>query len=115
VQHDANGKPLSEFPTRMKGVVEKCTFCAERIDVGGQPACVEAANQLPGGEGALVFGDINDPDSDVSRILRERIVMTRRPSLGTGPNVYYLVPDALPALAAAAEAVPDNGREGERP
>jgi len=103
VQHDADGKPLSDFPTRTKGVVEKCTFCAARVDVGGQPACVEAANQVPGGEGALVFGDINDPDSDVSRILGERMAMVRRVSLGTGPNVYYLVPDALPALAAGVE------------
>jgi Fe-S-cluster-containing dehydrogenase component len=108
VQHDQEGKPLSDFPTRTKGVVEKCTFCAERIDKGEEPACVEALRGLPGAEGALVFGDINDPDSDVSRILRERLVMERRPTLGTGPNVYYLVPDALPVLAEARSAAVDD-------
>ncbi|MCG6955852.1 MAG: 4Fe-4S dicluster domain-containing protein [Gemmatimonadetes bacterium] len=111
VEHDENGKPLSDFPTRMKGVVEKCTFCAERIDEGGEPACVEALRQVPGAEGALVFGDVNDPESEVSRILSEHLVMERRPTLGTGPNVYYLVPDALPALAAA----PSAGVDGNHP
>ena len=100
VEHDALGKPLSDFPTRMKGVVEKCTFCAERIDEGLEPACVEAVKGIPGAEDALVFGDVSDASSDVRRILAERTAMIRRPTLGTGPNVYYLVPDRLPELAA---------------
>ncbi len=97
VPRDADGKLPSDYPTRMRGVVEKCTFCAERIDEGRPPACVEAANAVPGGEGALVFGDVNDPDSDVSRILRERNTVCRKVSLGTGPNVYYILPAVLPA------------------
>jgi [DsrC]-trisulfide reductase subunit O len=119
VRHDASGKPLSDFPTRTKGVVEKCTFCAERIRTGREPACVEAANAVPGGEGALVFGDVNDPGSEVSRILGQRSAMLRRPSLGTGPNVYYLVPEAFPAITSAlaagegtSDAGSDSGREG---
>jgi Fe-S-cluster-containing dehydrogenase component len=90
VERNASGRPLSDFPTRTKGVVEKCTFCAERIDLGQAPACVEAANAVPGGAGALAFGDLNDPGSAVSRILRERETVCRRAALGTGPNVYYL-------------------------
>jgi molybdopterin-containing oxidoreductase family iron-sulfur binding subunit len=97
VERDANGKMLSDYPTRTKGVVEKCTFCAARLREGLPPACVEAADQVPGGQGALTFGDVNDPDSDVSRILRERNTVCRKEILGTGPNVYYILPSTFPA------------------
>ena len=88
---EIEGEPRPEYPTRSRGVVEKCTFCAERIRSGGQPACVEAAKAVPGGEGALTFGDQSDPDSDVSRILRQEHTVCRRIGLGTAPNVYYIV------------------------
>jgi molybdopterin-containing oxidoreductase family iron-sulfur binding subunit len=88
----ADGSVASDYPTRTKGVVEKCNFCAERLREGRRPACVEAAEQVPGGAGALTFGDAGDPDSAVSRILRTRNTISRRVSLGTGPSVYYLVP-----------------------
>jgi molybdopterin-containing oxidoreductase family iron-sulfur binding subunit len=91
VDTDAQGNFLSEFPTRTRGVVEKCNFCAERLRDGLAPACVEAANQLPGGEGALTFGDLSDPASEVSQILSSQRTITRRVALGTGPNVFYLV------------------------
>jgi molybdopterin-containing oxidoreductase family iron-sulfur binding subunit len=104
IAHDEGGNPLSEYPARTAGVVEKCTFCAERIRDGRAPACVEAASGVPGGEGALVFGDVSDPASDVSRVLRERNTIVRRESLGTGPNVFYIVPDALPAVAGGEGA-----------
>jgi molybdopterin-containing oxidoreductase family iron-sulfur binding subunit len=103
VARDASGKPLSDYPTRTAGVVEKCTFCAERIRVGGTPACVEAAAQVPGGEGALTFGDVSDPASEVSRLLRDRNTVVRRVGLGTGPNVYYIVPGSFTAPAADGE------------
>ncbi len=91
IKKDENGKLYSDYPHRTKGVVEKCNFCAERLRVGKQPACVEAADGVPGGEGALTFGDLNKPDSQVSQILREKQTICRRVSLGTGPNVYYIV------------------------
>ncbi len=73
------------FPTRMKGVVEKCNFCAERLAKGMMPACVEAS------DGAILFGDIEDPDSDVRHALKENFAIRRKPSLGTEPSVYYIV------------------------
>ncbi len=91
IERDADGEYYSDFPTRAKGVVEKCNFCAERLREGLQPACVEAVNQIDGGAGALVFGDLGEPDSEVSRILAERFTICRRVELGTGPNVYYIV------------------------
>jgi len=88
---DANGELPSDYPARTKGVVEKCNFCAERLRAGLEPACVEAARTVPGGNGALTFGDADDPDSDVSRILRDTHTVARRVGLGTGPNVFYIV------------------------
>ena len=38
-----------------------------------------------------MFGDLSDPDSDVSRLLREKVTICRRLGLGTGPNVFYIV------------------------
>ncbi len=91
IETDETGALASDYPTRTRGVVEKCNFCAERLREGLEPACVEAARGVEGGEGALVFGDVSDPDSEISRILRERATVVRRPELGTGPKVYYIV------------------------
>ncbi len=75
-----------EFPTRTKGVVEKCNFCEERLANGRQPACVEACK-----EKALVFGDLNDENSAARELLRTRFAIQRQPELGTGPSIFYLV------------------------
>ena len=91
IAKDENGRLPSDYPVRGKGVVEKCSFCAERIRAGRPPACVEAAGKLPGGKGALTFGDLTDPDSEVSQVLREKRTICRRVSLGTGPNVFYIL------------------------
>ncbi|MGB9771436.1 MAG: sulfate reduction electron transfer complex DsrMKJOP subunit DsrO [Candidatus Kapaibacteriota bacterium] len=75
-----------EFPTRTRGVVEKCTFCAERLARGEMPACVEACPSK-----ALIFGDLEDPGSEIRQILAERFSIRRKPELSTSPEVYYLV------------------------
>jgi [DsrC]-trisulfide reductase subunit O len=75
-----------EFPTRMRGVVEKCNFCAERIAEGLLPACVEACKAK-----ALIFGDLEDPRSEVREVLHQRHSIRRKPELGTMPQIYYLV------------------------
>jgi len=75
-----------DFPTRVKGVVEKCNFCSERLAAGRMPACVEACKQ-----GVLTFGDLDDPSSEVTRLLRENYTVKRKPELGTMPMVYYIV------------------------
>jgi molybdopterin-containing oxidoreductase family iron-sulfur binding subunit len=74
-----------KFPTRMKGVVEKCNFCAERLAVGKGPACVEASN------GAMSYGDLDDPGSDIRKILKSNYTIRRKPNLGAGPNIFYIV------------------------
>ena len=83
-----------DYPTRMKGVVEKCNFCAELLAEGRIPRCVEVAQEISrekGKEPALVFGDLDDPDSEVRKLLRSRYSLRRKPTLGTNPNVYYIV------------------------
>jgi Fe-S-cluster-containing dehydrogenase component len=92
---------IPEVERRERGVVEKCSFCYQRIDRGlklgltpgvdeaATPACVVAC---PGG--SRKFGDLKDPDSEVSKILRERVSYQLRADLGTGPRVYYLPADS---------------------
>ncbi len=75
-----------DYPTRTRGVVEKCTLCAERIDVGKTPACVDACPQK-----ALVFGDINNASSQIRKIVESRYTMVRKPEMGTKPQIYYIV------------------------
>ncbi|MBI4670030.1 MAG: 4Fe-4S dicluster domain-containing protein [Elusimicrobia bacterium] len=75
-----------EFPTRTRGVVEKCTFCERRLAQGKQPACVQACKAK-----ALIFGDLNDPQSDARKALGAKYSLRRKPGLGTGPKVYYLL------------------------
>jgi molybdopterin-containing oxidoreductase family iron-sulfur binding subunit len=88
---DENGEPFikemnKEFPTRTRGVVEKCNFCAERLAVGKRPACVEACKN-----NEMYFGDMEDPESEVRKVLRENFAIRRKPQLGTNPQVYYIV------------------------
>ncbi len=97
---------------RRVGVAQKCTFCSDRIDFGlangltpgldprATPACVNACIA-----DALHFGDLDDPDSNVSRLLREQQHFRMHEELGTDPGFYYLYgkadrrsPMHLPAL-----------------
>ena len=78
-----------EYPTRAKGVVEKCNFCAERLAKGELPACVEAANKID--ESAITFGDLGDAESEVRELLDSHYTIRRKPELGTGPNIYYII------------------------
>lgn len=74
-----------EYPTRTIGVVEKCTFCTERLAKGLMPACAEKSN------GAIVFGDLDDPNSEVRKLLSGNYTIRRKPELGTEPKVFYII------------------------
>jgi len=101
------GEP--EVERRPRGVVEKCSFCSNRIDRGlelgltpgvdpiATPACVVACPM-----GARIFGDLNDPESEVSKVLaRNPSAYRLREDLGTEPAVYY-----LPVRTGIYEEVP---------
>jgi molybdopterin-containing oxidoreductase family iron-sulfur binding subunit len=78
-----------DYPVRSKGVVEKCTFCDQRVDRGMTPACVVACKKK--NVNALTFGDLTDKDSNVRKLIRENYTIVRKPQLGTGPNVFYIM------------------------
>ncbi len=76
------------------GIVEKCTLCAQRIDQGQQPFCVDACVW-----GARIFGDLNDPNSEVSKAIAERRGEPLLANQGTKPSVYYAPVHGGPAIA----------------
>jgi len=76
------------YPAHQTGVVEKCDLCRDRLDGDLEPACV--ANCMCR---ARVFGDLDDPDSEVSRLIREKGGFQLNAELGTDPSVYYLPAD----------------------
>jgi molybdopterin-containing oxidoreductase family iron-sulfur binding subunit len=77
-----------EFPKRSHGVAEACTLCAHLLEQGRQPACVAACREV--GANVLTVGDMNDPESDISRLIAESSVARIREDLGTEPKVYYI-------------------------
>lgn len=100
------------------GVSQKCTLCVDRIDEGrakglvpgidmaATPACVATCIS-----GALQMGDLDDPDSNVSTLLREKRYFRMHEELGNGPNIFYLYdgriedvapPEAVPMVAEPA-------------
>jgi len=88
-----------EVPRRPRGVVEKCTFCIQRIDSGltrglipgedreATPACV---NICP--VGARLFGNLKDPQSKISQTIAASATLRLREELGTESSVYYIPP-----------------------
>jgi Fe-S-cluster-containing dehydrogenase component len=77
--------PNKDYPKRSHGVVESCNFCAHLVDRGGQPACVGACP-----DGAMVFGNLDDPESMVSQVIAKNSVKRIREDWGTEPKVYYI-------------------------
>ncbi len=72
-------------PVREKGVMEKCTFCAHRIRNGNPvPRCVEVCPTR-----ARHFGDLNDPNTEVARIVKNLVTVRIREDLGTSPHLFY--------------------------
>ncbi len=71
---------------RMRGVVEKCTFCIQRTRQGRYPACVEACPV-----GARKFGNLLDPESEVRRILDRKRVFRLRAEANTYPKFFYFI------------------------
>jgi Fe-S-cluster-containing dehydrogenase component len=99
------------------GVAQKCTFCVSRIDSGlarglqpgvapeATPACVNACIAT-----ALHFGDADDPNSNVSRLLREQKHFRMHEEIGTGPRFYYVYENSIAGQDEAAERATQRER-----
>ena len=93
----ATQNEIERFDPARLGVAQKCTFCSDRVDFGTEngltpgidpratPACVNSCIA-----DALHFGDVDDPNSNVSRLLREQRNFRMHAELGTDPGFYYL-------------------------
>ncbi|MGO9007496.1 MAG: sulfate reduction electron transfer complex DsrMKJOP subunit DsrO [Beijerinckiaceae bacterium] len=75
------------YAPRGKGTVESCTLCAHRIDAGRIPACVETCAGKGGA--AMLFGDLNDPQSDISKAVATLATTQIRADLGLDTGVRY--------------------------
>jgi len=76
-------------PKRPKGVVEKCTLCVQYVKEGLAPACVRACPA-----NARIFGDLSDPKSHISEVIRSSGVFRLLEDLSTKPKVYYIPPSS---------------------
>ncbi|CAN5856437.1 polysulfide reductase NrfD [soil metagenome] len=79
----------------------KCNYCAHRVDVGLEPACV---NVCP--EHAIISGDMEDPTTEISRLLARSKVTTRKPEKGTKPKLFYI--DGDEAALTPEDAPPSS-------
>lgn len=75
----------AEVPARGKGIMEKCTLCKERGDRGEEPMCVVNCPMR-----ARIYGDLDDPNSEASRAIRENAAYVLLPERGTRPQVHYI-------------------------
>jgi Fe-S-cluster-containing hydrogenase component 2/formate-dependent nitrite reductase membrane component NrfD len=67
------------------GSIAKCHYCAHRVEVGIEPACVVVCP-----EHAIIAGDLDDPRSEISRTVATNKVTVRRPEQGTAPKLFYI-------------------------
>jgi len=91
------------------GAVEKCHFCAHRVEVGLEPACAVVCP-----EHAIIAGDLDDPGSKVSLLVANNMLKVRRPEQGTRPNVHYKGASEI-ALEPGRAARPDMYLWSDRP
>ncbi len=76
----------------------KCNYCAHRVDIGLEPACV---NVCP--EHAIISGDMDDPGSEIARLLSREQVSARKVEKGTKPNLFYIDGDDASLVPGASD------------
>ncbi len=94
---------LSNRP-RPKGVMEKCHFCLHRTRQGQMPACLEVCPT-----GARKFGNVLDPDSEVSEVLKTKRIFVLKEEVGTLPRFFYYFDERDPLITAKQMPGPTSG------
>lgn len=95
------------------GAVEKCHFCAHRVERGLEPACVVVCPTE-----SIIAGDLDSSDSKVSLLVQNNRTQVRSPEQGTGPNVHYKDADPIslhPGAAARPETYIWSNRPPDKP
>ena len=83
------------------GTAAKCHYCAHRIDIGLEPACVVVCP-----EHSILAGDLDNPDSEISKAIAENKVTVRKPEQGTAPKLFYIGGDDVAMHPTAVERTP---------
>ena len=80
-----------------RNTTAKCHFCAHRVEIGLEPACVTVCP-----ERAIVAGDLDDPSSEIAGLVARQAVRVRKPEQGTRPKLYYIDADESAIVPTAA-------------
>jgi molybdopterin-containing oxidoreductase family iron-sulfur binding subunit len=97
-------------PVRPHGVVEKCTFCVHRTRNGRTTRCVEACPNK-----ARIFGNLNDPNSEVSKLITTEGNFRLKEGLNTGPKIWYLTRPKRKPMRWFNPLPPPSNVRGVRP
>jgi len=81
----------------------KCHFCAHRVEVGLEPSCAVVCPTH-----AIIAGDMDDPESEIAKVLAREKVSVRKPEQGTAPKVFYIDGAAVNLVPTATERTPDS-------
>ena len=103
----------ARFMNPVTGSADKCDFCLHRVSQGLVPSCVNTCMA-----GARIFGDLSDPESEISQMIASNPVTVLRQEMGTEPNVYYIEADytdpRIPGERAEYIRVETHRRKQER-
>ncbi len=85
------------------GTAAKCHYCAHKVDLGLEPACVVVCP-----EHAILAGDLDDPTTEIAQAVARNKVTVRKPEQGTAPKLYYIGGDDVAMHPTAVERTPDS-------